>query len=252
MFRFVFALVAVCLCADVSLAQLFPNAPWNTRSQSSNCPGGVCPDRGAASASHWTYPGTISNHLEGAHGVPTSGMSRQQMLNLHDSLHEGTAPTMKQSLPAPYASYSAPLPQAVKSYGSTGGYGSSGSSFRVGSVMPDGAVVVSIGSTLDPAIAQAAAAGVEALAIGDRRDFRKSLLEAARKARQAGEITPMEYFALSAASRNPRVLEKMQAAVHEAAIEEGLASTQAIDWSSLIDFIEKLIPIIIKLIDLFS
>jgi hypothetical protein len=62
----------------------------------------------------------------------------------------------------------------------------------------------------------------------------------------------MEYFALSAASRNPRVLEKMQAAVHEAAIEEGLASTQAIDWSSLIDFIEKLIPIIIKLIDLFS
>lgn len=152
------------------------------------------------------------------------------------------------------SSYAA-APAPVVSYGSTGAaasYGSSGSSFRVGSVMPDGAVVVSIGSTLDPAISQAAAAGVEALAIGDRRDFRKSLLEAARKARQAGEITPMEYFALSAASRNPRVLEKMQTAVHEAAIEEGLASTQAIDWSNLIDFIEKLIPIIIKLIDLFS
>jgi hypothetical protein len=180
-------------------------------------------------------------------------MSRQQMLNLHDSLHEGTAPTMKQSLPVPYASYSAPLAASVRSYGSTGsaGYGSTGS-FRVGYVLPDGAVVVSIGSTVDPAIVQAGTAQVEALAIGDRRDFRKTLLEAARQARQAGEITPMEYFALSAASRNPRVLEKMQASLHEAAIEEGLATTQAIDWSSLIDFIEKLIPIIIKLIDLFS
>lgn len=222
MFRFAIAIVTVCLCADVSLAQLFPNAPWNK-----------------------TYVNSDGCTVDSATGQTLSCPLVQRAAQ---RAAERSAPAYAES------SYSVPMSPMV-GYGSTGSsvsYGSSGSSFRVGSVMPDGSVVVSIGSTIDPAIAQAAAAGVEALAIGDRRDFRKSLLEAARKARQAGEITPMEYFALSAASRNPRVLEKMQAAVHEAAIEEGLATTQAIDWSSLIEFIEKLIPIIIKLIDLFS
>jgi hypothetical protein len=90
------------------------------------------------------------------------------------------------------------------------------------------------------------------LRIGDRATFRKSLIAAARKARDSGQITGLEFFLLSAASRNPATLEKMQAAVHEAAIEEGLATTQAIDWNQLIEFIEKLIPVIIKLIELFG
>jgi len=124
--------------------------------------------------------------------------------------------------------------------------------FRVGGRDTDGAYISSIGSSVDQAISKSATSTVETLSIGDRREFRKALLDAGRKARDSGEITSMEFFALAAASRNPRVLEKMQAAVHEAAIEEGLATTQAIDWDSLISFIEKLIPIIIKLIDLFS
>jgi len=267
------ALLLVLCLSQVSFGQLFPNAPWNQPGQvaSGDCPGGVCPDRGAASASHWTYPGTITNHLQGAHGVPTNGMSRQQMLDLHDSLHEGRAPAMKQSVPlmiaSPYGAYSSTNPVAPydykdadgrlwqsKSYGSTGSasYGSSGSSFRVGSVLPDGSVVTSIGSTIDPAIAQAAEAGIQALGIGDRVKFRRALLQAARQARDAGEITAGQFFLLSAASRNPNVLEKMQGAVHEAAIEEGLATTQAPDWDGLISFIEKLIPLIIQLINLFG
>lgn len=44
-----------------------------------------------ARAGHWSYPGEISNHLAKDHGVNPSGMTRGQMLNLHDSLHEGTA-----------------------------------------------------------------------------------------------------------------------------------------------------------------
>lgn len=44
-----------------------------------------------ARAGHWSYPGEISNHLAKDHGVNASGMTREQMLNLHDSLHEGTA-----------------------------------------------------------------------------------------------------------------------------------------------------------------
>jgi hypothetical protein len=40
------------------------------------------------SRGHWTYPGTISYHLRNKHGVNVAGMSREQMLNFHDALHE--------------------------------------------------------------------------------------------------------------------------------------------------------------------
>lgn len=46
--------------------------------------------RVVSSGGHWTYPGTISGHLQSDHGVAVQGMSRQEMLTLHDSLHEGT------------------------------------------------------------------------------------------------------------------------------------------------------------------
>lgn len=52
-----------------------------------------------ARAGHWTYPGEISNHLAKDHGVVPSGMTRQQMLDLHDSLHEGTQTNFSLSTP---------------------------------------------------------------------------------------------------------------------------------------------------------
>lgn len=122
--------------------------------------------------------------------------------------------------------------------------------FVVGQRDSDGAVITSIATS--PTVAKSGTQVVEQLAIGDRIKFRRSLLAAAKQARNAGDITPAQYFLLSAASRNPLVLDRIQQAVHEAAIEEGLATAQAIDWDSLIGFIEKLIPIIIQLIDLFS
>lgn len=269
MIRFALALLAVALIGQNSFAQLFPNAPWNRVNQaSSSCPNGQCPNsplKSTASAGHWTYPGTISNHLEGAHGVPTNGMNREQMLDLHDALHEGRAPAMKQAVPVTVqpayvaSSYAVPSsPVVVRSGGSSGSATSFGSSggFAVGQRDSDGYVITSIGSTISPSIAapatQPVAQGIAPLAIGDRIAFRRSLLEAARNARKSGEITSIQFFMLSAASRNPAVLDKMQQAVHEAAIEEGLATTQAINWDGLISFIEKLIPIIIQLIDLFS
>lgn len=253
----------------------------DTGQVSSSCPGGMCPTSSAPAAfqsapvanvvqmpfkavdnarGHWSYPGTIDSHLESTHGVSTAGMSRQEKLNLHDSLHEGTAQNVAVSVPR--ANYVAPFVSNYPSYttqsggGSTGGLGSVGSrsggstgGFGIGTVLPDGAIVTSVGVTQP---SQASSLEVTQLRIGDRSSFRKSLLAAGRKARDAGEITSLEFFLLSAASRNPATLEKMQAAVHEAAIEEGLATTQAIDWDSLITFIEKLIPIIIKLIELFG
>jgi hypothetical protein len=52
-----------------------------------------------ARAGHWTYPGEISNHLAGDYGVSTAGMTREQMLNLHDSLHEGSASAVRVQTP---------------------------------------------------------------------------------------------------------------------------------------------------------
>ena len=43
----------------------------------------------SANAQHWTYPGDLGSHLQSTHGVSTAGLSREQMLNLHDALHEG-------------------------------------------------------------------------------------------------------------------------------------------------------------------
>lgn len=264
MFRFTSTLL-LCLTvlASSASAQLFPNAPWNrggTRfSNNDACPGGVCPGNGLGirrmqsadpslieqhNTAHngfpggpqWTWPGDLATHLATEHGIVPQTQSYVAQ-----------------------SSYAAVTVQNVapRSGGSTGSYavrsgGSTGSSFYVGGRDHDGALISSVGSTVDPAIKAAATSVVEPLSISDNRKFRRALLEAGRKARDSGEITAIEFFMLSAASRNPRVLDKMQAAVHEAAIEEGLATAQAIDWDSLISFIEKLIPIIIKLIDLFG
>jgi hypothetical protein len=46
---------------------------------------GLC---STAKAQSWTYPGDLRTHLEQGHGVSTAGMSRFELLNLHDSLHE--------------------------------------------------------------------------------------------------------------------------------------------------------------------
>lgn len=280
MFRFaLIAVMAMLACSNPAFAQLFPNAPWNKRATPSSCPAGGCPDSQGSSqvssAGHWTYPGTITNHLQGAHGVPTNGMSREQMLDLHDALHEGRSPAMKQAVPA-YAqsSYAAPLPSVstgastgsyvLKSGGSTGAsgtwsgsLGSTGTTIRIFDAR--GCLISTInepsaGSTVSPEIAKSAvtAQGIQQLAVGDRVKFRRVLLTAAQRSRDAGDITQAQYLLLSFASRSPKVLEQIQGAVHEQAIAEGLATAQAIDWDALLAFIEKLIPIIIQLIDLFS
>lgn len=86
----------------------------------------------------------------------------------------------------------------------------------------------------------------------DSVKFRKALLESAKKARQDGEISFGQYFSIVVASRNPAKLEAMKTAVHETAIEEGLATTQAIDWDKLGDFLVKIVPLIIQIIGAFA
>lgn len=38
----------------------------------------------------WTWPGNLSQHLQGTHGINTSGMSQDQMEQTHDNAHEST------------------------------------------------------------------------------------------------------------------------------------------------------------------
>ena len=248
MSRLLLALVSVCLFGGVADAQIFPNAFWNQTKQvgvSGGCPGGVCPTAMAPQAvqrattvqqpGHWTYPGTIENHLESTHGVATAGMSRQEKLNLHDSLHEGTET-------APQATY-----PSVQSTTKAFSGGSSGGSFVVGGRDSQGHVITSIG-VLQSSTSEAKTFG----AIGSRRDFKRSLLEAAKQAQDDGDISAQDYRKLAFALKIPGVAAKMEAAMADHAVESGVAKAGSIDWDKLLAFIKEMIPIILQLIQLFS
>lgn len=93
MFRTLF-LLGVLTVSTVNAQQWCPSGQCPVRPQQiyDTQPGYVClPNR-----AHWTYPGRIEDHLPSGHGVDPTGMSREEMLNLHDALHEGRAvqPTM--------------------------------------------------------------------------------------------------------------------------------------------------------------
>lgn len=82
----------------------------------------------------------------------------------------------------------------------------------------------------------------------DTAKFRKNLLEAARLARRSGDISMFQHLAIIRASRNVKELERLKGDIHELAVEDGMATIQAIDWDNFLSFIEKLLPIILKLI----
>lgn len=81
----------------------------------SNCPDGKCPLQTKSPPAkqtvaavgpddrpgHWTYPGSIDSHLKTIHGVDPSGLTREQKLTLHDSLHESAKATPVATAPAP-------------------------------------------------------------------------------------------------------------------------------------------------------
>lgn len=239
-----FLALAVMLLPSVAQAQLFPRLrAFNLQPNkvSSSCPGGICPTAmttANTSPGHWSYPGTITNHLESSHGVSTAGLSRQEQLNLHDSLHENGSVVRSVPGHAPQATTYYYPSATSQGGGSTGSVKSGGSTGSLG-----------LGSTGSSVVASDS---VTVLRLGDRAKFKRSLLAAAKQAVTNEKITQEQYDALAFAIKFPGVAQKLEAALHETAIENGLASTQAIDWDKLADFIERMIPIILKLIDLFS
>ncbi len=173
------------------------------------------------------------------------------------------------------ATYGSSGSAARASYGSTGssamGYGSSGSSLQVGQPDVDGFIVTEIyppspvptlatpyrlepigqaayqacpcncpNCTCPKGVAEVSALGdVSALRIGDRARLMKVMLTAARQARGNAPL-------------NDETIARMKAAMADAALDDLSMSTQAIDIDKWIELIEKLIPIIIKLIGLFG
>ena len=259
-------LAALTLLPATAQAQLFPRlfGAKSTAQVGSSCPGGVCPTGAAQQATyrsvgaiaavaapmkaiqnragHWSYPGTIDSHLEGTHGVAMAGMTHQQKLALHDSLHEGTSGSYRAV--GGYGS----IGSAIRSGGSSGGFG-------VGTVLADGAIVTSVGVTVVTSEAPASVEGLESRGMLtdwiDRRsnklEFRKALFEAIKQAKDRGVIDDFKAFAIRGLSYMPGNLEIMQASLHEAAISEGMAAPQKIDWEKLIELIIKYLPYILDL-----
>lgn len=101
------------------------------------------------------------------------------------------------------------------------------------------------------AVAEVATVDAQGL-ISDRASFRRSLKTATRNQVAAGNITQAQAFLLNGLAFFPAKADAIMAAVHDAAIDEGLATTQAIDWEGLAGFIERILPLILQLIQLFG
>lgn len=86
----------------------------------------------------------------------------------------------------------------------------------------------------------------------DRATFRRAFMKSLKAAKQSGAISDLEYLRIVTMSLRPASIDKIRETVQESAIQEGLATATAINWDGLISFMEKLIPLIVKLIDLFS
>lgn len=130
---------------------------------------------------------------------------------------------------------------SVVSYGSTGGAAATG----YGSA---GGAATSMGSTGGMSVVTSEVVSTsEASTLARRSDFRRALLDAARKAQLSGEIDERQYFKIVRVSLNPIKLREIEEATKAYAVESGEAQINAIDWDKLLAFLERIIPILIEL-----
>jgi len=263
-------LVASCVSnadAQIFRGKLFGRGPSQV---SSSCPGGVCPtgnnllmQTSAPQPGHWSYPGDIDSHLEGTHGVSTAGLTRQQKLNLHDSLHEGTtAPTYRTS-----AYGGSVVVRSAPTYGSTGAvtrsvptYGSTGSAVVYRAPAQQLSVINTTPAVQARALVQSGPSEVRLGLDG----FRASLSRAVTEARKDGTLKPREALRLQVRMLSPAFIEQAHdLAVTQIAFSgeasdsvpldaEGKVNVAGINWEGLIAFLEKLLPLLLKLFSAFG
>ncbi len=86
--------------------------------------------------------------------------------------------------------------------------------------------------------------------------FRDVILEAAQQARAKRDIGLIQFWRIKAAANNPRQVQRIYAGVIDEGIAAGVidgdAAADGFDWEQLLAFIERLIPVILKLIALFG
>ena len=67
-----------------------------------------------STGSHWSYPGSIDDHLRTGHGIANvSGMSHEDQLTLHDSLHQSTPVPVQSSVQVVQQTVPRFIPQAL-------------------------------------------------------------------------------------------------------------------------------------------
>lgn len=280
-----FSLASAFIClasiAENADAQIFRKI-FRQGAQQSSCPGGNCPQVYSASSyqpsyqtyavpvqsrGHWTYPGTISGHLNGTHGVATAGMTREQMLNLHDAIHEGrvvqsrvvpvAAPIIRTQPAAPKPAPSLP---AISTASSSSLFGLGDLSTldekpKPAAVIPDyvlGQIDPAAGSSIVEAKQEASAS------------FRSTLLRAISEARKSGKINFRDAVKLRVAMLSPAFVERAQElAVAQVAFsgeeselipidENGVVQVDGINWEGLAKFLEAFVPLLISLLKAFG
>jgi hypothetical protein len=250
----VFGLVACLLFADFAEAQLFRRNIQRTRvSTVQSCPGGICPQANVTrsvqitrSNSHLTFPGTIAGHLQASHGVSVAGMSREQILSLHDSLHEArVAPTVAPALPKVQpVQQPTPTPRPVSSDVTFG--------------------LDDIYSSKSTEIPKYVLAQVDEPAPVADDPFRKTLAKAIADARKKGTINLRDAVKLRVAMMSPAFIERAkELAVTQVAFSgiesedvpidaDGAIEVDGINWEGLAVFLEKLVPLILALLKAFG
>ena len=109
-----------------------------------------------------------------------------------------------------------------------------------------------------PVEAQSPPSGVEEVS---NNKFRAALLKAAQEAAKKGELRRVDVIRLRVATLSPAFVEQAQElAVIQMAFSgeevptdaDGKIEVSRIDWEGLASFLERLIPLILKLIDIFA
>ena len=222
-----------------------------------SCPGGVCPTAAMVttttqqsavqvtrSAEHWSFSGTIAGHLKSGHGVDPDGMTREQMLNLHDALHESA----KRGVPTTGTATPKVPAKGTRTVTTT--------TFGLVSDWSEPKQIP------EHVLAQVDEPADKPMQVADT--FRETLTKAIVEARKNGKINFREAVKLRVAMRSPAFVQRAQElAVTQVAFsgeesdavpfdEDGVVMVEGINWEGLAKFLEAFVPLLLSLLKAFG
>lgn len=144
-------------------------------------------------------------------------------------------------------------------------------SFAIGGRDADGAVITAIGAiqplqsaSVSTAVGQTISDGGRFSVLESREHatprFRASLLKAIDKSRESGAINKVQYLRLRIALLSPSFLRNAEDLAVTEAVSSGALQTEAdgsidrvgVDWDSLADVLERIIPRILEILKMFN